>query len=244
MPGKTEFEADAWWIFNSPLATLASAVSAYVGYHAIQDYRTWSGLTDNPPPGQEAAAASRRRHPHHTRNLVSMWLFVITFVFATAFHTNDNVLTERLDYFGVAAALMFMFWNNLVKFFNADRTLKIQLAVPFVLYYLYYCYSMHFVHFSYDWNTISGGLMILGSLLTQWAIIYYYRPPYAHLYFKSQLLLICCLQFEIFELKWWYYLDGHSLWHASQCLIFPYSVVVIKGEVDAWVKSEKTLLRK
>ena len=143
-----------------------------------------------------------------------------TWVWSTAFHARDTVLTERLDYFCATISICVMLLIALVRVFELrDRRAWAALGTAGALFLCYHCGYLHFVHFDYGYNMTVSVALGLAYVALWWAWALRQRGgrvTYARKVALANLIILVFAAFEVFDFPpLWGLLDAHAVWHAA-----------------------------
>jgi hypothetical protein len=143
-----------------------------------------------------------------------------TWVWSTAFHARDTLLTERLDYFCATFSLLFMLFLGIVRVFEIkSRRLWMPLAGLFVIFFLCHCGYLHFVEFDYGYNMTVSVVIGLAYVLLWWGWALAQRSTRIHYAWKivvANIIIFVFAAFEVFDFPpLWGLLDAHAVWHAA-----------------------------
>ncbi|KAA8644781.1 PGAP3/PER1 family protein [Aspergillus tanneri] len=149
----------------------------------------------------------------------------LCWTFSMLFHTRDFPLTEKLDYFGAGANVMYGLYLAVIRIFRLDQedprykpTLRRLLtAVCLILYTLHVCY-LSFWSWDYTYNMIANIVigMTQNVLWTAWGIIRYRKTNRFWTVWPALIVvwIILAMSLELLDFAPWKGLiDAHSLWH-------------------------------
>ncbi|THC95387.1 hypothetical protein EYZ11_005155 [Aspergillus tanneri] len=150
---------------------------------------------------------------------------ILCWTFSMLFHTRDFPLTEKLDYFGAGANVMYGLYLAVIRIFRLDQedprykpTLRRLLtAVCLILYTLHVCY-LSFWSWDYTYNMIANIVigMTQNVLWTAWGIIRYRKTNRFWTVWPALIVvwIILAMSLELLDFAPWKGLiDAHSLWH-------------------------------
>lgn len=155
------------------------------------------------------------------------YIGLVCWSFSALFHTRDFLVTERLDYFGAGANVMYGLYYSPIRIFRLYRP---QFART-VRYWGYAClvayaahvYYLQFVSWDYTYNMAAN--VVVGSItniLWTWFSIHHYRrskrmwATWPGL-IVTWLVMVTCLELLDFPPVAGS-LDAHALWHAGTIL--------------------------
>jgi len=132
---------------------------------------------------------------------------IYSWVASMIFHTRDNPVTEKMDYFGASASIICNCFVTIVRVFNIREKKKI-LTVFFIhlLYYLGHISYLTFWFFDYSFNMTA--CTIIG--VTEYSLWLYWayknrRRPYAKEIVITVLATFCAMMFEIYDFSPFFY---------------------------------------
>ncbi|XHG05388.1 hypothetical protein AWENTII_008614 [Aspergillus wentii] len=145
--------------------------------------------------------------------------------FSMLFHTRDFPLTEKLDYFGAGANVMYGFYLAVVRILRLDQgnlrykpTLRRLLTlICILLYTMHVCY-LSFWSWDYTYNMIANIVIgiIQNILWTGFSITRYRRNLKTWTAWPGMIVawIILAMSLELLDFPPWHGLiDAHSLWH-------------------------------
>ncbi|KAL2369696.1 hypothetical protein RJZ57_005889 [Blastomyces gilchristii] len=148
-----------------------------------------------------------------------------SWVFSMVFHTRDLPLTEKLDYYGAGASVMYGLYLSVVRILRLDQT-RPRYKPTLLRYWTLICTGLYIAHVSYlsfwSWNytynmAANVAVGIVQNFLWTWFSISRYRK-----YMKSWTAwpgmivawIIVAMSLELLDFPPLYGLiDAHSLWH-------------------------------
>ncbi|PPQ71700.1 hypothetical protein CVT24_007897 [Panaeolus cyanescens] len=185
----------------------------------------------------KGAAKLRRRvsvfHPMRHYYLVWSWLSINAWVWSSVFHTRDLPLTEKLDYFSAALAIIYALYFTLIRLFrlyptsgrtrltlstrSSDSIARRILSIVITLIYLgHVSYLSLLPRFDYTYNmafnlTIGMSHNILWLLYSLPFAIFRrfssqprsYRPGFVYKAGVFVLLTTCATALELFDFPAW-----------------------------------------
>jgi len=147
---------------------------------------------------------------------------IYSWIASMIFHTRDNPVTEKMDYFGASASIICNCFVTIVRVFNVRSPKRIMAAFSVLfLYYLGHISYLTFWHFDYAYNM--AACTVIGiteySIWLFWSYKNRYRP-YAKEIAITVLLTFCAMMFELFDFSpFFFVVDAHSLWHLCTAII-------------------------
>merc|ERR1712059_160345 len=141
---------------------------------------------------------------------------VNAWVWSTVFHTKDNVITERFDYFSALATVLFSFLAFCLRM-AGPTSKRYEIVVSlFVAFFSHHVYNMAFVHFDYGYNmkvNVAVGAANCISWLI-WFAFHWGDGPHVKKGLFSVLLVASSVALELLDFAPIYWaLDSHALWH-------------------------------
>lgn len=176
----------------------------------------------------------------------------------------DKQITERLDYFSAAFAMLCGLFYSVVRLYHlydSPRTSSRNAwLIPWaslcvLLFTAHVAYLTSLPRFDYGWNmkvNIAIGLTY-NLLWISYALPYppytrflskpnSYRPPFVLSPLFLGLAMIGAVCLEIFDFPpWWRVIDAHSLWHLATVpiVIFWYRFLLLDALDPAWMEEKK-----
>ncbi|KAK9763503.1 hypothetical protein K7432_009746 [Basidiobolus ranarum] len=146
-----------------------------------------------------------------------------TWLWSAVFHTRDNSVTEKFDYFSAALTVMYGLYLALLRI-NYVRSLKKQLQLGILLlipYFLHISY-LSFFKFDYDYNMWANVFVgILHNLAWGYWSVTNPDHPYRWEPLKCGLFVTIAMSLELFDFPpIMEVFDAHSLWHAATIFIW------------------------
>lgn len=154
-----------------------------------------------------------------------------SWMFSMIFHTRDFNLTEKLDYFGAAASVMYGLFYSPIRIFRLDRpgtsgssasnssstTIRLWMFLCASLYLLHIGY-LTFVRFDYTYNMAANVVVgIVQNILWTWFSISRFRKTgqtWAAWPGMIVAWIVLAMSLELFDFPpWWGMVDAHALWH-------------------------------
>ncbi|THX20719.1 Per1-like protein [Aureobasidium pullulans] len=168
-----------------------------------------------------------------------------SWLFSCVFHTRDFAITEKLDYFGAGASVMYGLFLSVVRVFRLDKdtpkrssVLRAWILLCAVLYTAHVCY-LSFWRFDYTYNMAANvAVGIVQNLIWSWFSISRYQKTKRMWAAWPGLIVawvILAMSLELFDFPpWWGAIDAHSLWHLMT--VFPtlwwYSFLIKDAQED------------
>jgi hypothetical protein len=154
-----------------------------------------------------------------------------TWVWSTAFHARDNIITERLDYFFATFSILFLLNIAIIRIFRLKSVYWPLTLIPSVVYFSWHCYTLHYIHFDYDWNmqmmvTFGASYCIVFFL---WALL---NPKASHRWkiCLANALILIFASCEVFDFPPYFDIfDAHSIWHFATPIC---TVLTFKFAID------------
>lgn len=194
-----------------------------------------------------------------TLSNVNLWIW------SAVFHTRDMPLTEKLDYFSAAFAMLCGLFYTIVRLFhlyNTPRTaarhrMMRPLAALFSLLFLVHVsYLTLLPRFDYGWNmkvNVAVGLAY-NSLWMAYSLPYppytrflgvsnTYRPRFVYVPLLLGMSMIAAVSLEIFDFPpWGRVIDAHSLWHLATVpiVLFWYRFLLHDALEASWKEADKS----
>eukprot|EP00299_Pterocystis_sp_00344_P015868 c7945_g1_i1.p1 GENE.c7945_g1_i1~~c7945_g1_i1.p1 ORF type:complete len:246 (-),score=33.76 c7945_g1_i1:295-1002(-) len=146
-------------------------------------------------------------------NAVGLWMFA--YFSSTLFHIKETKLTERMDYFGAFASLIFSTWIAVTRIFPPN--MHSSLAILFTVLPLWHIAFMTFIKFDYGWHVKL--CICIGCLhFISWMFWCFLNPsrPYRMYIILNHLTTLVSLPLELYDFRpLWGHFDAHSLWHCA-----------------------------
>ncbi|KAL6632048.1 Per1-like protein [Neocallimastix californiae] len=158
------------------------------------------------------------RNIYTLNSLVGIYSWIASMIF----HTRDNKVTEKMDYFGASASIICNCFVTIIRVFNirSKKIISVIFSILF-LYYIGHISYLTFWFFDYSYNiaacTFFG--IIEYSLWLYWAYKNKNRP-YVKDIVMTVLLTFGAMMFELFDFSPLFFItDAHSLWHLCTAII-------------------------
>lgn len=154
-----------------------------------------------------------------------------SWMFSMIFHTRDFDLTEKLDYFGAGASVMYGLFYSPIRIFRLDRpqpssTSTNKTSGTLLRLWTFLCASLYFLHvgyltfirFDYTYNMAANVVVgIVQNLLwTGFSISRYRKVGRLWAAWPGLIVawIILAMSLELFDFPpWWGMVDAHALWH-------------------------------
>lgn len=147
-----------------------------------------------------------------------------SWIFSMAFHARDYPLTEKLDYFGAGANVLYQMYYTPIRIFRLDRPsarrsslLRVWSALCLALYAAHVAY-LSLWRWDYTYNMAANvAVGIIGNLMwSAWAIYRYRKVQKTWAVWPGLIVawIIMAMGLELFDFPpWGGMVDAHSLWH-------------------------------
>ncbi|CCX11513.1 Per1-like protein [Pyronema domesticum] len=196
---------------QEPFSVLFSILNGLAHYRGLQSLRS----------------ELPRKYPLMTYYTWFSYIGMICWFFSALFHTRDFIATERLDYFGAGANVMYGLFYCPIRIFRLYRPSYRHLIKPWAYLclacYLAHVYYLQFVTWDYTYNMAAN--VVVGSisnLLWTWFSIRQYgkmKKVWAAWPGLIVTWLILAMSLELLDFPpWGDALDAHALWHAMTIL--------------------------
>jgi hypothetical protein len=153
-----------------------------------------------------------------------------SWIFSMIFHTRDFGVTEKLDYFGAGASVLYGLYYTPIRIFQLYKTddprkpslLRLWTFLCITLYILHVSY-LSFWSWDYTYNMAANvACGIVQNLLWSWfSIVEYQRVNRLWAAAPGLIVawIILAMSLELFDFPpWWGMIDAHSLWHLGTVL--------------------------
>jgi len=156
---------------------------------------------------------------------------LVSWIFSMIFHTRDFNLTEKMDYFGAGASIMYGLFYSPIRIFRLDKprpgststnnsAATILRTWTFICasLYLMHIYYLTFVHWDYTYNMAANVFVgITQNVLWTWFSITRFRKS-GRLWDAWPGLIVAwiilAMSLELFDFPpWGGMVDAHALWH-------------------------------
>lgn len=163
---------------------------------------------------------------YHLRKyyVINAMIGLYSWVASMIFHTRDNKITEKMDYFGASGTIIYSLFLAIVRTLSIRSKAK-QYAIGLLIfiYYLGHISYLSFWKFDYGYNmkacTVIGVTQY--ALWLYWAYKNRYRP-YTKKIVITILLMVSAMMLELNDFSPFFYVfDAHSLWHLCTGFILP-----------------------
>lgn len=154
-----------------------------------------------------------------------------SWVFSMIFHTRDFNLTEKLDYFGAGASVMYGLFFAAIRVFRLDQPrpsptgtnnrsgtiLRLWTFVCLSLYLLHVGY-LTFITFDYTYNMAANVVIgLMQNILWTWfSVVRFRKVGMLWAAWPGMIVawVILAMSLELFDFPpFWGMVDAHSLWH-------------------------------
>ncbi|XP_065569687.1 post-GPI attachment to proteins factor 3-like isoform X2 [Artemia franciscana] len=148
---------------------------------------------------------------------------VNSWICSTVFHARDTPTTEKLDYLGAFAMVLFSLYALIIRYIGFKNKILVgAVSLFFASFYYHHIYNLFYVAFDYNHNMnvniLVGTLQITGWLI--WCAVRHKRQPYVWRCSATMFLVIITTLLEVIDfpplLK---VFDAHSLWHLSTAVL-------------------------
>nr|POF16596.1 protein per1 like [Quercus suber] len=150
-----------------------------------------------------------------------------SWTFSMIFHTRDFSLTEKLDYFGAGASVMYGLYYAPIRIFRLDKaegtnsttsTLLRLWTFVCVAFYTAHISYLTFVRFDYTYNMAANVVVgIISNILwTGFSIMRFRKIGRMWAAWPGLIVawVILAMSLELFDFApWWGMVDAHALWH-------------------------------
>ncbi|OJJ47569.1 hypothetical protein ASPZODRAFT_131103 [Penicilliopsis zonata CBS 506.65] len=166
-----------------------------------------------------------RWHPLRKYYLGFGYFGLASWTFSMLFHSRDFPITEKLDYFGAGASVLYGLFLSVLRIFRLDQerpkykpTLRrFWTFICVLLYSLHVCY-LSFWSWDYTYNMIANVIVgiIQNVLWTAFSIYRYQKQPRTWTAWPGMIVawIILAMSLELLDFPPWHGLiDAHSLWH-------------------------------
>ncbi|KAI9737008.1 MAG: hypothetical protein M1834_000597 [Cirrosporium novae-zelandiae] len=171
---------------------------------------------------------------------------LVTWIFSMAFHTRDFDITEKMDYFGAGAGVLYGLFYTPVRIFRLDdveNPIKQSLLRLWTLLCLalFAAHVIYLTCWSWDYTYNMAANVVVGiiqNLLWSWFSITRYqklRKPWAAWPGLIVAWLILAMSLELFDFPpLGGMIDAHSLWHLGTALptVWWYNFLVKDAQED------------
>lgn len=166
--------------------------------------------------------------------------------FSMVFHTRDFALTEKLDYFGAGANVLYGLFLAVVRVFRLERdddpvrqsVLRLWTFLCVLLYLAHLSY-LSFWRFDYTYNMAANvAVGIVQNALWSWFSVTRFRKSKKIWAAWPGLIvawIVLAMSLELFDFPPWRgMVDAHSLWHAGTVVptIWWYNFLVKDAQED------------
>lgn len=179
-----------------------------------------------------------------------------SWIFSMVFHTRDFNITEKLDYFGAGASVMYGLFYTPIRVFRLDENDPTKQSI--LRFWTAVCISLYLAHVTYltawSWDytynmaaNVTAG--IVQNLLWSWFSIQRYRKLQKTWAAWPGLIvawIILAMSLELFDFPpWGRMIDAHSLWHLGTVgpAIWWYRYVFLPSPQVYMAKSRSFLIK-
>ncbi|GAB7346715.1 hypothetical protein MBLNU459_g1829t1 [Dothideomycetes sp. NU459] len=168
-----------------------------------------------------------------------------SWIFSMIFHTRDFSVTEKLDYFGAGASVMYGLYYTPIRIFRLDQktpmydSIRRTWTVLCVLLYVAHVSYLTFWRFDYTYNMAANVVVgIIQNLLWSWfSVSRYQRTKRAWAAWPGLIVawIILAMSLELFDFPPWHgMVDAHSLWHLGTVVptIWWYNFLIKDAQED------------
>lgn len=147
-----------------------------------------------------------------------------SWTFSMIFHTRDFNITEKLDYFGAGASVMYGLYYTPIRIFRLDQKTPRYDSIRRV--WTVFCISLYLAHISYltfwrfDYTYNMAANVVVGivqNLLWSWfSVTRYQKTKRLWAAWPGLIVawIILAMSLELFDFPPWQgMIDAHSLWH-------------------------------
>lgn len=177
-------------------------------------------------------------HPMRSFYLVFILCNLNLWIWSAVFHTRDTPLTEKMDYFSAAFAILSGLFSTVVRLYHlydspataSRRRFMIPWAsVCMTAFAMHVTYLIRLPRFDYGYN-MKANITIGTAYNLLWMFYSLPRPPFTRFLGISNtyrpsfvlvplflsLTMMGAVGLEVFDFPpWWRIIDAHSLWHLA-----------------------------
>jgi hypothetical protein len=147
-----------------------------------------------------------------------------SWLFSMVFHTRDFNLTEKLDYFGAGASVLYGMYFTVVRVFRLDKkdpmkqsVLRLWTATCILLYMLHVSY-LSLWKWDYTYNMAANVAVgcVQNLLWSGFSFVQYRKVGRLWGLWPGLIVawILLAMSFELLDFPpWWGMIDAHSLWH-------------------------------
>ncbi|WPG99452.1 Hypothetical protein R9X50_00226600 [Acrodontium crateriforme] len=172
-----------------------------------------------------------------------------SWTFSMIFHTRDFGLTEKLDYFGAGASVMYGMYFAPIRIFRLDKPDSIngRTKGAVMRFWTFLCISLYIIHvsfltfvrFDYTYNmaaNVAVGI-IQNALWSGFAIVRFRKVGRLWAAWPGMIVtwIILAMSLELFDFPpWWGMVDAHALWHLGTVgpVVWWYNFLVKDAQED------------
>ncbi|KAF1999997.1 Mn2+ homeostasis protein-like protein Per1 [Amniculicola lignicola CBS 123094] len=147
-----------------------------------------------------------------------------SWVFSMVFHTRDFGLTEKLDYFGAGASVLYGLYMAPIRIFRLDRNvpakqsvLRLWTGLCVLLYMLHVLYlSLWSWDYTYNMAANVAVGVVQNILWSAFSYLQYKRLGRTWAMWPGLIVAWLCMAMSLELLDfppWWGAVDAHALWH-------------------------------
>ncbi|KAE8153252.1 Mn2+ homeostasis protein [Aspergillus avenaceus] len=204
----------------------------------------WQGISRI----REKVRASHTLRPYY---LAFGYCGLACWSFSALFHTRDFPLTEKLDYFGAGANVMYGLYLAIIRIFRLDQegsrtkpTLRRFWTTVCILLYTVHVSYLSFWSWDYTYNMIAN--IVVGmtqNVLWTGFSIYRYRNTGKDWTLWPALIVVwimLAMSLELLDFPPWHSLiDAHSLWHLGTVIPTAWWYFFLTKDVDYDIYGER-----
>ncbi|ORX88893.1 Per1-like protein [Basidiobolus meristosporus CBS 931.73] len=144
---------------------------------------------------------------------------------SSIFHSRDNSVTEKLDYFSAALTILYGLYMAILRITHTvSRRKQMIIGIAHMIPFIFHISYLSFYNFDYDYNMKAN--VCIGMLHNlAWIFLAIRSPnhPYRWRPVVSASLVTSAMMLELFDFPpLFMVLDAHSLWHAATIPIIFY----------------------
>lgn len=171
------------------------------------------------------------KYPLRQYYLMFGYFGLASWVFSMLFHTRDFEVTEKLDYFGAGASVMYGLYFAVIRIFRLDKPDALGTnnrgdSETVLRSWTYMCASLWLLHvgyllfvsFDYTYNMAANVVVgFIQNILWTWFSVTRFRKV-GRLWAAWPGLIVAwiilAMSLELFDFPpWWGMVDAHALWH-------------------------------
>ncbi|KAL4911574.1 hypothetical protein BDW74DRAFT_143209 [Aspergillus multicolor] len=190
-------------------------------------------------------------HPLQKYYIAFGYSGLAAWTFSMLFHARDFPLTEKLDYYGAGASVLYGLYLATVRIFRLDKeqpryrpTLRRLLTtICILLYALHVCY-LSFWSWDYTYNMIANIVvgMIQNTLWICFSVVRYQKTGKTWTLWPALIVawIILAMSLELLDFPPWYALiDAHSLWHLGTVIPCAWWYLYLAKDIQDDVAGER-----